>query len=51
MEEYESFKINFKLLKDVFDNDGNCLCKLNTKCPCYEFVFNKKCHCGVFKEK
>jgi len=50
MEEYEGFKINFKLLKAVLENDGNCLCKLNVKCPCHEFVFNKNCHCGVYKK-
>ncbi|MDD2678841.1 MAG: hypothetical protein PHG04_02920 [Candidatus Nanoarchaeia archaeon] len=49
--DYENFKINFELLKKILENEGNCLCKLNTKCPCQEFAFNKKCHCGVFKEK
>lgn len=48
---YEDIEIDFELLQKVFDNEGNCLCKLNTKCPCSEFVFNKKCHCNVYKKK
>ena len=46
---YENIKINFDLLQKVYENDGNCLCKLNTKCPCSDFVYEKKCHCQVYK--
>ncbi|MBN1924187.1 MAG: hypothetical protein JW791_05540 [Nanoarchaeota archaeon] len=49
--DYENIKINFERLKKVLENDGNCLCKLNTKCPCPEFVNERKCVCGVYKTK
>ena len=29
--------------------DGNCLCRVNTLCPCDEFLDNDKCECGVYQ--
>jgi len=48
---YEDFKIDIELLKKVVENNGKCLCKLNTVCPCDEFLEEKKCHCGVYKKE
>jgi len=43
-------KINCEIMKKVNENDGNCLCKLNTKCPCKEFILESKCCCGLYEE-
>ncbi len=48
---YEDIKISFDRLKMVEENNGNCLCKVNTPCPCHEFINEKKCVCGVYKLK
>ena len=46
----KEFIIDFELLKKIVENDYNCLCKLNTKCPCSEFINEQDCHCGVYKK-
>lgn len=48
---YEDVKVDYDLLKKVLANNGNCLCKLNVKCPCPEFVNGRECTCGVYKTK
>lgn len=42
--------VNEKLFLDVFKhNSGNCLCRVNCSCPCYEMINGLRCHCGVFE--
>jgi len=49
MTDYEKIELSWELLKKVRENGYNCLCKLNTRCPCDEFIDEKKCVCGLYK--
>jgi len=44
--------LNKELFEKIFkENNGKCLHKTNTKCPCYEFIEHNECECGVFKNE
>jgi hypothetical protein len=43
------YKMNRELFIKVFkENGAKCLCKLNTTCPCPDFIDGLECKCGVF---
>ncbi|VVB74162.1 Uncharacterised protein [Candidatus Tiddalikarchaeum anstoanum] len=48
---YEDMKVNVELMKKMVENNRNCLCKLNTPCPCNEFLGKRECVCGIYKKK
>jgi len=45
----KKFKIDMELLKKVREKN-RCLCKLNERCPCINFIYTGICECKVYEE-
>jgi len=43
-------KVNPERLELLKKNKFICLCSIGQKCPCTEWVNNKKCKCGVYEK-
>ena len=41
-------KVDLNKLKLIAKKGGICLCAVNTKCPCEDFLTKQKCRCGVY---
>ena len=44
------FDINLNILKAMRKNNRQCLCAINTPCPCDKFIDEQACRCNLFKK-
>lgn len=44
------FDVNINILKAVRTNNRQCLCAINTPCPCDDMCDKQVCKCGLFKK-
>lgn len=42
------FDVNIDILKAVRSNNRQCLCAINTPCPCDKMIDEQVCKCRLF---